>query len=621
MSEHDPLTPRLAALAPSVDVAASRALFERRRSHPTPARRWLLPAAAVTLLIAGIVGVWALARPDHRSTVPVTPADESSEEQRTGEDATPTDKPIGDNFELLAVGQTPLPGGTVQIVTTDEDRNRALDELGADRVDVDLTRSIMVVLNVDGNACPLILEGFDLADTVWTPQFLTTLQLCEDIGITWAYVVAVDRDALGSSVTIRLPPEFGGGEATAELGIDEAGSAVPVDGTATGDEFVMLAIEETQLGFGTILVADDTEQFDQMWTESFAEAERPSVDFDHLVVAAFTLPDDACPDTLTRFVVEPPPDEGPTVWEPRFEPPPGGCRLPLITRTYVVGIERAALGPAVTFRLRGDDRYDYETNSVTVSVATPLTDEAPDGTARTGPGWRLLSDSWNSELTGLPHLAVDDGSLAELVNDAGPLDVDLDDEFVVAVSLFGNSCPPEVAAVDVEDGQVAVRFKRSPALSCDEAGIVYGFVIAIDRAVTGDVVSVLASDPAGLPAAHETTFDVRSGDVLEGGLVFQQFEPVFVDCGEVAGRLDLVVPLETAIDREVAVVVHDTDEAPLATRSIVLTTGRSEVRVPFPGDLAGDLAMRVTSIDPPAQLERTVTLTAADIADTTRRCG
>jgi hypothetical protein len=730
----DPFVARLAALAPAVDLDASRELFERHRQRPVTSRRWLLSAAAVTLLVAGVVGVWAIARTGDSSTVPVAPTGTS-----TADD--PTD-----------------------------------------------------------------------------------------------------------------------GEVTAEPDVDQPVDDVAMTWPATGDEFVMLAVEETQLEFGSILVADDAEDFGQMWAQSFDEAEQPTVDFDHLVAAAFTLPDDACPDILTHFDLEPAAEEGPTVWEPQFEPPPGGCRLPLITRTYVVGIDRQALGSLVTFRLPGDDVYDFETNTVTVTIGPPepgatpaqeptltptgaliplppvgdpriavgtfgivwvvqhadgtvsvldaVVERRPDeddggvtglgdlvvptttgdgfgngsfvwdshGRAVNGPrtsdltgftgkvvdgevelflsdaatipgssepftgefgpprleslplldlgtlptlsfsgpiwryldatlvvengvgtlcsvdptasvdalatcddgyptavrstqpeitswhfgpllaefddfgrivqvaplggrasrndgpgdggteppsgdGWRLLSESWNTELTGLPHLAVDARSLAELENDAGPLDVDLDEQFVVAVSVFGNSCPPEVAAVDVEDGQVAIRFKRSPALSCDDVGIVYGFVMAIDRAVTGDVVSVLATDPAGLPAAHETMFHVRSGDLLEGGLVFQQFEPVFVDCGTAMDELDLVVPLETAIEREVTVVVHDTDEEPLASRSIVLTTGMSEVRVPFPGDLAGDLAIRVTSIDPPAQLERTVTLSAADIADTTRGCG
>jgi hypothetical protein len=366
----DPFVARLSALAPTVDMTASRSLFDRHRVRPAATRRWLLPAAVITLLIAGVVGVWALARPEGTVTAPVATVDDPSDGQ--------PDQAVGsDDYQLLAVGRTTRAAGTVEIATTTEQRDDALDAFTDERIEVttDMSRSIIVVLNVAGNSCPYTLDGFDVVDAVWSPRLVESGRDCNDIGLTWAYVVAIDRDRLGSGVTFRLPPESGGGEATANL--DLPATDVPADGPATGDEFVMLAVEATQLEFGSILVANDGAQFDQMWAETFAGAEQPPVDFDHLVAVAFTLPDDACPDILTNFAIERPVGEGPTIWEPQFEPPPGGCRVPLITRTYVVGIDRSALDYLVTFRLPGSDVYDFDTTTVTFKFGGSGSDPEP----------------------------------------------------------------------------------------------------------------------------------------------------------------------------------------------------------------------------------------------------
>ena len=67
------LTADLAALAPFVDMTASRALFERERRQPHGRRpsRILLPAAAVVLVV-GAVAIWALARTDAEPTGPIS---------------------------------------------------------------------------------------------------------------------------------------------------------------------------------------------------------------------------------------------------------------------------------------------------------------------------------------------------------------------------------------------------------------------------------------------------------------------------------------------------------------------------------------------------------------------
>jgi hypothetical protein len=506
----DPFVARLAALAPTVDRVASRQFFERHRTRPAASHHWLLSAAVVTIVIAGVVGVWALARDGDSPTVSVTPIETTIPiDTTTPVDTTnPGAVELGE-FDVLLVAETSASAGTIATAVTNSELDEALRPITGphDDLDVDFESSIVAVFNVAGTACPLEVVGFDTTSNVWAPRLRGSGESCDDIGVTWAYVVAFDRSLFGSqatfalpvgdatvkppdaeefevfawatpglpngaihaatdragydaiwaagladvaqpavdfarryvvafplpdaacidtlvqfddtvddplvweprfepppggcqelmisrtyvvaidrppvdaAITFRLPGDDVSGYGAAELTVTVAAATVTVQlsepvpaSPPTGDEFVMLAVEETQLEYGSILVAYTAEQLDRMWAESFAGAAQPSVDFDHLVVAAFTLPDDACPDILTRFAVEPPPGEGPTVWEPQFEPPPGGCRLPRITRTYVVGIDRATLG-LVTFRLPAND--DFDTNTVTVKLGRLETDPAP----------------------------------------------------------------------------------------------------------------------------------------------------------------------------------------------------------------------------------------------------
>ena len=153
----------------------------------------------------------------------------------------------------------------------------------------------------------------------------------------------------------------------------------PVDGPPVDPVpgFEMIAVRETALAFGTILAATDEGEVATLWTQvsgsvgTFA----PFVDFDHRYVVAFTLPDDACPDRLVGFA-DVSSGDGPTV-RPEFEPPPGGCDQPLITRTYVVAVDRPARPMDITFLLPRDDTYDYGPTELTVTVAAALAGEGP----------------------------------------------------------------------------------------------------------------------------------------------------------------------------------------------------------------------------------------------------
>ncbi len=481
------LAEQLRALEPSVDMEASRKVFDRGRSQHEPSRRWFLPAAVLSMLVAGVVGIWALAGDDD-GTVPADAVD-------------PAD-PTGEEFELLALSPTTRTAGTIETATDAEQLAAALAPLTDEAIDVEIDhdKTLAVLFNVPGNSCPWKLDRFEVDGDIWIPQFSETGGDCNDVGLTWAYVVGIDRSVLGDSVTFRIPNEFGGGstvsvtfggdtgasyavllvgetsapvdsistatdpdelasaialiadvprdlavdlersvvavfnrfgnacpldligfdisgeandvwsqrfrssgEACDDVGVtwayvvafdrsifgpsvtfempDDAAAAGeqidPIDEPEPGEEFELIAVEATALPFGTIRVAQSDDEFTEWWAEDLPGVGRPDVDFDQSFVAAFTLPDDACPDVLVQFVSDTPPFVGAppdgVVWIPEFEPPPGGCRLPLITRTYVVRIDRPAVGTRITFRLPADDVYDYRANEVTVDVESRTT--------------------------------------------------------------------------------------------------------------------------------------------------------------------------------------------------------------------------------------------------------
>ncbi len=350
MSERSPdtLATQLQSLAPTVDMDAARRLFDRDRIEQGDRRRWLLPAAVIALLVAGVVGIWALAR-DNDGVVPadrVEPTDEEAESSRTP------------SFDVLLVVETTAPAGSIQTATNADELSTALSPLASPptELEVDVERAVVGVFNVEGDACPLELIGFDISgveNNVWSPRFQATQEACDNIGLTWAFVVAFDRAVFGPSVTFVMPSD------------SPTGSSI--DESEPGDEFEMIAVEATALPFGTIRVAQSADELAAWWNDDLPGIARPVVDFGRSFVASFTLPDDACPDVLVQFRGEMATDG--VVWEPQFEPPPGGCEQPLITRTYVVRIARPPLASRITLRLPADAVFDYPANELTVDVA------------------------------------------------------------------------------------------------------------------------------------------------------------------------------------------------------------------------------------------------------------
>lgn len=848
MSERsDPLVTGLSALAPSVDMEASRDLFERSRSAQSGVRtRWLLPAAVVTLLIAGLVGVWAIARDDDSSTLPVSPADETA----------------GYQVLLVAQSRSGFEGesGTIDVATDNDSFAAVLEPVAASGdLAVDFGRSIVAVFTIAGNACPPEIGGFDVDGTTWTPRFVYDAGPCDDVGLTWAYVVAFDRDGLGSSISFTLPADTLDGFTG---GLDEPGP----------DHWETIAVEETSLPFGTILAATDAVEAGGFWTtiRGTDGAFAPFVDFERRFVVAFTLPDDACPDRLVRLRSAGDATQERIIWEPRFEPPPGGCEQPLITRTYVVAIDRPLVDVDITFRLPGDEVFGYEASELIVTVeralitvqlgdwgegpaapsepdmiatdvvfplppvgeprlhadlrlgivwvvdhgdgtvsvldavvpeiqdedeggvaglghlvrpteagdafagryiwdahgrttngprsadlvgfagnvvdgevqvflstsdridgepdqidagvvavpdlsnlplvtleqlptlsfggpiwrrldatlvveggvgrlcevddslpvpdlatcggtalATAVTSTNPNITSwffgpvlaefdefgeivtvaplggrasrnrseelPSGEGWRLITaDGRPGESTKQPTIAVDEASLAvlETAYAVDGLDADLDESVVIAIPVFGNSCPPLLREVEIGDGAIDARFGRSPATSCDDEGINYGFVIAVDRSASSDPVTVTWTDATGRPTDGLTSYDLGTGAVLAGGLVFPEFEPAVIDCSDEPDGLDAVLTVESAVDRAATVLLRAADGTELGAFPAALRAGVNEVQLALQPAIRSrlDCDAVITSDAPPARADRPFVVSASDITWELLRC-
>jgi hypothetical protein len=246
MPDQTDLATRLARLSPEVDEAAARSLFERRR-QPQPGRRWLMPAAAVVLVVAGVVGLALVATDD--ASAPVAPADTTVD----NEPDVPLRPAPGENltageghFDVITVAETTVGFGNADLVMSEDDLASLWAEWnpGVDRPAVDFGRNVVLVMTRPDNACADIVTRFDVADqdgtAVWTPVFEELATACDDPLLSWLHVVAIDRAALGDEARIRVPAADVYGvpeqiiEFTAPAGdLDESTGTAPVTLTTT----------------------------------------------------------------------------------------------------------------------------------------------------------------------------------------------------------------------------------------------------------------------------------------------------------------------------------------------------------------------------------------------------
>lgn len=163
------------------------------------------------------------------------------------------------------------------------------------------------------------------------------------------------------------------GDATPDVSVAAGGSngTRPVAGGDDALVFEVLAVGQSGT-FGDLSAATDQAAFDVLWSTVGLDGPTPPVDFGASVVVSITIADDACPPTLVGFD-----EQEDNALTPIFEEPPGGCELPLISRTFVVTLNRAAVAPAFTLRLAADPFYHDERTLIVDVTMDREGEEAP----------------------------------------------------------------------------------------------------------------------------------------------------------------------------------------------------------------------------------------------------
>lgn len=149
---------------------------------------------------------------------------------------------------------------------------------------------------------------------------------------------------------------------------------------------VLAAVEAGPEEVGSLRSAVTRAEYEALWQGVDGKGPAPAVDLDRNVVVSITIPDDACPPTLTGF------DRDGDVLTPRFVETASACDEPLIPKTFVVALDREAVTPSFTLRLPGQPVYGFDEQVLAVAVsARPVRSDEP--TTTTGGEERLSEES------------------------------------------------------------------------------------------------------------------------------------------------------------------------------------------------------------------------------------
>ena len=88
-----------------------------------------------------------------------------------------------------------------------------------------------LVIERPDNSCPAEIDRFEPVDDTWEVVWRKPGGDCEDVGLGWVYLVAIDRSALAGITAFVLPAEQQGSLSWEELRV-----AVPAD-PAIGQTF------------------------------------------------------------------------------------------------------------------------------------------------------------------------------------------------------------------------------------------------------------------------------------------------------------------------------------------------------------------------------------------------
>lgn len=246
MSDQTDFTTRLGRLAPEVDEPAARELFDRHRQGQ-PAPRWLMSAAAVVLIAAGVVGLVVVTGDD--AEAPATRVDTTvPDEPDAALRPAPGEALIAgeEHFDVITVAETTVGFGNAELVMSDDELTALWAEWnpGVDQPAVDFAGSVALVMTRPDDACADVVTQFEVTNQndlpVWMPVFESLVDTCDVPLLSWLHVVAIDRAALGDEALIRVPavevydvPEQIIEYTAPTGGPDEPADAAPVTLTAT----------------------------------------------------------------------------------------------------------------------------------------------------------------------------------------------------------------------------------------------------------------------------------------------------------------------------------------------------------------------------------------------------
>ena len=275
MSDQTDFTTRLGRLAPEVDEPAARELFDRHRQRQ-PAPRWLMSAAAVVLIVAGVVGLIVVAAMTPR-LLPLRSTRRCPTNQTRALRPAPGETVIAgeDHFDVITVAETTVGFGNAELVMSDDELTSLWAEWnpGVDQPAVDFAGSVALVMTRPDDACADVVTRFEVTKQndlpVWMPVFESLVDTCDVPLLSWLHVVAIDRAALGDEAQIRVPaaevydvPEQIIEYTAPTGGPAEPAEAAPVTLTAT-DVVVALppvgepALHNTSIGMFYVVHHDD----------------------------------------------------------------------------------------------------------------------------------------------------------------------------------------------------------------------------------------------------------------------------------------------------------------------------------------------------------------------------
>ena len=480
---------QLQQLAPTVDEAASKRLFDERRAGAPEGWRFLAAAAAIVIVGAGSLVLFGLAGGDGGLDV--------AEDEASASTVPATlDEP---DFEVIERGGSRTSERTLAAaVTTDQLIELLGDRFGA-ASSVDFRRQIVVAIALPRDVCNPQLTGFEVNGRIVTPNFeassdgcpATTAPLPEPrFRATW--FVAIDRVELSPSFTLRLPPEpvTGDGEMLLDVQVP------PADSVPAPPTFEVLDVQVGADQPGNLRSAIDRTQLEALWVDARLDGEVPTVDFARQMVISFsTYGTGRCGEEFDGF------DTAERVWTPRFGIRPTAsqpCTTVAIPSTYVVAVDREAATPEFTLRLL-DSYLEDPPGERRLRVDVPLLPDenpAPSSTPPSGPpntdpvpappvdSFEVLAVQAGMDM-GVLRSAVDIEELARLWADGrleGQLpELDFDRWIVVSIAIPDDACPPTLGEFDVTDGAIWTAVFVETANECIEPLIPKTYVVAIDR--------------------------------------------------------------------------------------------------------------------------------------------